>query len=132
MQHAHQKGIVHRDLKPSNVMVCLYDGVAVTKVIDFGLAKALHQPVVEQSLPSLCQLPAGTLVYMSPEQADMIPADVDSRTDIYSLGIILYELLTGCTPLELECLQRAAFQEILRMIREVEPARPSVFLRRCD
>jgi serine/threonine protein kinase len=132
VQHAHQKGIVHRDLKPSNVMVCLYDGVAVTKVIDFGLAKALHQPVVEQSLPSLCQLPAGTLVYMSPEQADMIPADVDSRTDIYSLGIILYELLTGCTPLELECLQRAAFQEILRMIREVEPARPSVFLRRCD
>lgn len=132
VQHAHQKGIVHRDLKPSNVLVCLYDGVAVPKVIDFGLAMALHQPFVEQSLPSLCQVPAGTLAYMSPEQAEMGAADVDSRTDVYSLGIMLYELLTGCTPLGSRSLQRAAFHEILRMIREVEPDLPSLFLRRCE
>ena len=100
VQHAHQKGIIHRDLKPSNILVCLYDGQPVPKVIDFGLAKAISQPLTEHTLYTAHGLMVGTPLYMSPEQAEFNNLDVDTRTDIYSLGVILYELLTGTTPLE--------------------------------
>ena len=100
VQHAHQKGIIHRDLKPSNILVCLYDGQPVPKVIDFGLAKAFHQPLTEHTLHTAHGVMMGTPLYMSPEQAEFDNLDVDTRTDIYALGVILYELLTGSTPLE--------------------------------
>jgi serine/threonine protein kinase len=128
VQHAHQKGIIHRDLKPSNILVCLYDGVPIPKVIDFGLAKAMYQPLTEHTLHTAQGLMMGTPLYMSPEQAELNNLDVDTRTDIYSLGVILYELLTGTTPLERKRLKEAAWHEMLRLIKEEEPPRPSTRL----
>jgi serine/threonine protein kinase len=128
VQHAHQKGIIHRDLKPSNILICLYDGEPVPKVIDFGLAKAMHQSLTDQSLHTAHGVMVGTPLYMSPEQAEHNNLDVDTRTDIYSLGVILYELLTGSTPLERQQMKNAAFNEILRLIKEVEPQKPSTRL----
>ena len=128
VQHAHQKGVIHRDLKPSNILVCLYDGQPIPKVIDFGLAKAISQPLTEHTLYTAHGLMVGTPLYMSPEQAEFNNLDVDTRTDIYSLGVILYELLTGSTPLEKQKFKDAAFAEILRLIKEEEPPKPSTKL----
>jgi serine/threonine protein kinase/WD40 repeat protein/tetratricopeptide (TPR) repeat protein len=125
VQHAHQKGIIHRDLKPSNILVTLHDGKPVPKVIDFGTAKALQQPLTEKTLFTAYGKLIGTPQYMSPEQAEMSGLDVDTRADIYSLGVLLYELLTGTTPFEMERLRAAAFEEMLRIIREEEPPKPS-------
>jgi hypothetical protein len=128
VQHAHQKGIIHRDLKPSNILVCPYDGQPVPKVIDFGLAKAMHQPLTEHSLYTAHGVMVGTPLYMSPEQAETNNLDIDTRSDLYSLGVILYELLTGSTPLEKRQIQDAAWQEMLRLIQELEPPKPSTRL----
>ena len=128
VQHAHLKGVVHRDLKPSNLLVCEYDGAVVPKVIDFGLARALHQPLTERTLHTAHGALVGTPMYMSPEQSQFNNLDVDTRTDVYSLGVVLYELLTGHTPLEREALQNAAFLEMLRLIREQEVLAPSTRL----
>ncbi len=125
VQHAHQKGIIHRDLKPTNILVTLHDGKPVPKVIDFGTAKALQQPLTEKTLFTAYGKLIGTPQYMSPEQAEMSGLDVDTRADIYSLGVLLYELLTGTTPFEMERLRAAAFEEMLRIIREEEPPKPS-------
>jgi len=132
IQHAHQKGIIHRDLKPSNVMVTLYDGKPVPKVIDFGVAKATEQKLIERTLFTQYGTMVGTLEYMSPEQAEMSALGVDTRSDIYSLGVLLYELLTGSTPLTHKRTKEAAYAEILRMIKEVEPPRPSTRLSDSD
>jgi eukaryotic-like serine/threonine-protein kinase len=107
VQHAHQKGIIHRDLQPSNILVCLYDGRPVPKVIDFGLAKAMHQPLTEHTLYTAHGLMLGTPLYMSPEQAELNNLNVDTRADTYSLGVLLYELLTGTTPLEKKQFKRS-------------------------
>ncbi|HZL88898.1 MAG TPA: protein kinase [Pirellulaceae bacterium] len=128
VQHAHQKGIIHRDLKPSNILVCMYDGQAIPKVIDFGLAKAISQPLTEHTLYTVHGMMVGTPLYMSPEQAESNNIDIDTRSDVYSLGVILYELLTGSTPLERKRFKDAAFQEILRLIKEEEPSKPSTKL----
>jgi WD40 repeat protein/serine/threonine protein kinase len=128
IQHAHQKGIIHRDIKPSNVMVTLYDGKPVPKVIDFGVAKATEQKLTERTLFTKYGTMVGTLEYMSPEQAEMSALGVDTRSDIYSLGVMLYELLTGSTPLTRQRMKDAAFAEILRMIKEEEPPKPSTRL----
>src|SRR5437773_7794738 len=128
VQHAHQKGIVHRDLKPSNVLVALYDGKPVPKVIDFGVAKAAGQSLTEKTLVTGFGAIVGTLEYMAPEQAEINQLDIDTRSDIYSLGVLLYELLTGTTPLTRERLKGAALLEVLRLVREEEPPRPSTRL----
>jgi non-specific serine/threonine protein kinase/serine/threonine-protein kinase len=125
IQHAHQKGIIHRDIKPSNVLVSLYDGRPVPKAIDFGLAKAIDQQLTERTLFTRYGAIVGTLEYMSPEQAENSAVDVDTRTDIYALGVLLYELLTGTTPLERPRLLQGGYSEILRRIREEEPPRLS-------
>jgi serine/threonine protein kinase/WD40 repeat protein len=124
VQHAHQKGIIHRDLKPNNILVALYDGKPVPKVIDFGLAKALEGRLTEHTLNTGYGAVVGTLPYMSPEQAGPGGQDVDTRTDVYSLGVVLYELLTGATPVDRQQL-RGDLLEVLRLIREEDPARPS-------
>ncbi len=124
IQHAHQKGVIHRDIKPSNVLVTAYDGRAVPKVIDFGLAKAIGPALIENADFTGIGTILGTLRYMSPEQAGAGP-DVDTRTDVYALGVLLYELLTGTTPMAPERLKGAALEEVLRIIREEEPPRPS-------
>ena len=128
VQHAHQKGIIHRDLKPSNVLVTLADGEPVVKVIDFGVAKATNQQLTEKTLFTAFGQMVGTPQYMSPEQAEMSCLDVDTRSDVYSLGVLLYELLTGTTPLEAERLRTAGYAEMQRLIREEEPPKPSTRL----
>ena len=128
VQHAHHKGIIHRDIKPSNVMVTLHDGKPVVKVIDFGVAKALNQQLTEKTLFTAFGQMVGTPQYMSPEQAEMSGLDVDTRSDIYSLGVLLYELLTGTTPLESEQLRAAGYAEMQRLIKETEPPKPSTRL----
>src|SRR5215467_6918125 len=129
VQHAHQKAVIHRDLKPSNILVMLHDGDPVPKVIDFGVAKALGQKLTEKTLFTAFRQMVGTPAYMSPEQAEMSGLDIDTRSDIYSLGVLLYELLTGVTPFDKEALAKAALDEISRMIREAEPPKPSTRLR---
>ena len=128
VQHAHQKGVIHRDLKPSNVLVTLHDGTPVPKVIDFGIAKATSQRLTEKTLFTEFRQFLGTPEYMSPDQADISGLDVDTRTDIYSLGVLLYELLTGTTPFDGQRLRGASFEEIRRTIRDVEPPTPSARL----
>ncbi|HEV8071942.1 MAG TPA: serine/threonine-protein kinase [Planctomycetaceae bacterium] len=128
IQHAHHKGIIHRDIKPSNVMVTLHDGLPVVKVIDFGVAKATVQKLTERTLFTAYGQMVGTPAYMSPEQAEMSGLDIDTRSDVYSLGVLLYELLTGTTPLEAERLRVAAYTEMQRLIREEDAPRPSTRL----
>jgi tetratricopeptide (TPR) repeat protein len=132
VQHAHTKGVIHRDLKPSNILVGAFDGHPVPKVIDFGLAKATNQPLTERTLPTAHGVILGTPLYMSPEQAEFNNADVDARTDVYALGAVLYELLTGTTPLERHRFHEAAWHELLRVIKEEEPPRPSARLSGSD
>jgi serine/threonine protein kinase len=128
VQHAHQKGIIHRDLKPSNILVTLQDGHPLAKVIDFGVAKAIGQSLTVKTIYTRFTSMVGTPAYMSPEQAAMSTDDVDTRSDIYSLGVLLYEVLTGSTPFAPDRLQSAGFDELRRIIREEEPPRPSARL----
>src|SRR5262245_4091500 len=128
VQHAHQKGIIHRDLKPSNVLVTLHDGVPVPKVIDFGIAKATQQELTDKTIHTQFQQFIGTPAYVSPEQAEMSGLDIDTRSDIYSLGVLLYELLTGVTPFDGGELLASGLDEMRRTIREREPLRPSTRL----
>jgi serine/threonine-protein kinase len=129
VQHAHQKGVIHRDLKPSNVLVAVHDVTPVVKVIDFGIAKATGPQLTDKTLfTGFAQL-LGSPLYMSPEQAGQSGLDVDTRSDIYSLGVLLYELLTGTTPFASATLQKVSYDEMRRIIREEEPPRPSTRLR---
>jgi serine/threonine protein kinase len=132
VQHAHQKGVIHRDLKPSNILVTSHDGVPVPKVIDFGIAKATSARLTDRTLFTAFTQFIGTPAYMSPEQAEFSGLDLDTRSDIYSLGVLLYELLTGCTPFDARELMRAGFEAMCRRIREEEPARPSARLTTLD
>jgi eukaryotic-like serine/threonine-protein kinase len=129
IQHAHQKGIIHRDIKPSNILVTLHDGVPVPKVIDFGIAKATQQELTEKTVYTQFRQFIGTPAYMSPEQAEMSGLDIDTRSDIYSLGVLLYELLTGSTPFDTKELLASGLDEMRKIIREREPVRPSTRLR---
>src|SRR5208282_3534085 len=128
VQHAHQKGIIHRDIKPSNILVTVNDGAAVPKVIDFGIAKATQGKLTDHTVFTAFEQFLGTPTYMSPEQAEMTSLDIDTRSDIYSLGVLLYELLTGHTPFDAKELLQAGLDEIRRTIREQEPVRPSTRL----
>src|SRR4051812_36844782 len=128
VQHAHQKGIIHRDLKPSNILVTLADGVPIPKVIDFGISKATEGRLTDLTIYTELYQFIGTPAYMSPEQAEMSGLDIDTRSDIYSLGVLLYELLTGQTPLDSDQLLRSGLDELRRKIREDEPKRPSTRL----
>jgi serine/threonine protein kinase/tetratricopeptide (TPR) repeat protein len=125
VQHAHQKGVIHRDIKPTNVLVAIQDGRPAPKIIDFGVAKAINQLLMEDALATGLAQMIGTPMYMSPEQAELSPLGVDTRSDIYSLGVLLYELLTGTTPFDKDRMQAATYDELRRMIREEEPAQPS-------
>jgi eukaryotic-like serine/threonine-protein kinase len=128
VQHAHQKGVIHRDLKPSNILVAMHDTRPVPKIIDFGIAKALGAELTDKTLFTGFAQMIGTPLYMSPEQAGQSGLDIDTRSDIYSLGVLLYELLTGTTPFEKERFKQAAYDEIRRIIREEEPPKPSTRL----
>src|SRR5262249_44221287 len=129
VQHAHQKGVIHRDLKPSNVLVALYDGKPVPKVIDFGVAKAAGQPLTDKTLVTGFGAIVGTLEYMSPEQAEINQLDIDTRSDISSLGVLLYELRAGSPPFSRKELEKVGgLLEMLRVIREQEPSKPSTKL----
>ena len=132
VQHAHQKGVIHRDLKPSNVLVALYDGKPVPKIIDFGIAKAAGQQLTDKTLVTGFGSIVGTLEYMSPEQAEVNQLDIDTRSDIYSLGVLLYELLAGSPPFSRKELEKAGILEMLRVIREQAPTKPSTKLGSAD
>jgi serine/threonine protein kinase len=125
VQHAHQKGVIHRDIKPTNVLVAIQDGQPAPKIIDFGVAKAIDQQLTEHTLMTVFAQMVGTPLYMSPEQAELSPLGVDTRSDIYSLGVMLYELLSGTTPFDKDRLHSASYDELRRIIREEEPPRPS-------
>src|SRR5712672_191646 len=128
IQHAHQKGIIHRDIKPSNILVTLHDGVPVPKIIDFGIAKATEGKLTDLTVYTDLHQFIGTPAYMSPEQAEMSGLDIDTRADIYSLGVLLYELLTGATPFDAKALLQSGLDAMRKMIRETEPLRPSTRL----
>src|SRR5258708_31663616 len=125
IQHAHQKGIIHRDIKPSNILVTLHDGVPVPKVIDFGIAKPTEGRLTEATVYTQLHQFIGTPAYMSPEQAEMSGLDIDTRSDIYSLSVLLYELVTGCTPFDAKELASQGLDAMRKTIREQEPERPS-------
>lgn len=128
IQHAHQKGVIHRDIKPTNVLVTVADGQPLAKVIDFGIAKATNTELTEKTLFTEFRQLIGTPQYMSPEQAERSGVDIDTRSDIYSLGVLLYEMLTGKTPVDPAALKSAAWDELQRLIREEEPQRPSILV----
>ncbi len=128
VQHAHTKGVIHRDLKPSNILIAPHDGKPVVKVIDFGVAKAVGQSLTDKTVYTRLTQMIGTPLYMSPEQAEVNALDVDTRSDVYALGVLLYELLTGATPFDRQRFGTAAFDEIRRIIREEEPPKPSTRL----
>jgi serine/threonine protein kinase len=128
VQHAHQKGVIHRDLKPSNILVEIHDVRPVVKIIDFGISKAIGQRLTEKTMFTAMAHMVGTPMYMSPEQAGLSSLDVDTRSDVYALGVLLYELLTGTTPFESETLKKAGYDEMRRIIREEEPPKPSTRL----
>ncbi len=128
VHHAHQKGIIHRDLKPSNILVSVHGDRAVPKIIDFGIAKAITQPLTDKTFVTFQGQLLGTPEYMSPEQVDLATQDIDTRSDIYSLGVVLYELLAGVLPFESDAFERAGLAQIQQTIREAEPASPSIRL----